>query len=342
MRNRPVRLKALDAEVCEALSDPEMFADLFNGSIFEGKQVVNPDSLRPCSEMQTLQVGTGKNDPETIKRIRDVKMEGHFLEGQPAVLLAVEAQREVHYGMPVRGMMYDGMDYSVQIKKIKKYNKQSNNLKSSSEYISGLSEADHLIPVLTIVFYYGEGRIWDKPTSLHDMLKFPDVLLPWKQRFSDYSLNLVSSANVNYGNFRTGLREVFELLGVAHDKESLEKLLTEKKEYYSSLPKERSKLIAVFLEIPMLKESPELFMGQGGGINMCTAINEMVRDGEMRGEIRGEERGIIEGKEIGERDGEKKYNELLKILLKEKCMEEIHRMTVDEDYRKQLYLIYNI
>lgn len=74
---------------------------------------------------------------------------------------------------------------------------------------------------------------------------------------------------------------------------------------------------------------------------MCTAINEMVRDGEMRGELRGEERGIIEGKEIGERDGEKKYNELLKILLKEKRIEEIQRMTVDEDYRKQLYLKYN-
>lgn len=334
MSNKPVRLKALDAQVCEALSDPEIFADLFNGSIFEGNQVVDPDSLRPCSEMQTLQIGTGKNDLGTLKRIRDIKMEGYFLEGQPAVLLAVEAQREVHYGMPVRGMLYDGMDYSDQVKKIQKYNKQSNNLKSSSEYISGLKEADHLIPVLTIVFYYGEGRSWDKPTSLHDMLRFPDELLPWKQRFSDYSLNLVSSVNVYYGNFRTGLREVFELLGAAHDKESLEKLLTEKKEYYSNLPKERSDLVAVFLEIPMLKESPQLYKGQDGGINMCTAINEMVRDGEIRGELRGE----LRGKEIGKRDGEKEYNELLKILLKENRIEEIQRMTVDEVYRKQLYL----
>ena len=47
---------------------------------------------------------------------------------------------------------------------------------------------------------------------------------------------------------------------------------------------------------------------------------------------------MIEGQEIGKRDGEKKYNELVKILLKENRIEEIQRMTVDEDYRKQLYL----
>ena len=67
---------------------------------------------------------------------------------------------------------------------------------------------------------------------------------------------------------------------------------------------------------------------------MCTAINEMVRDGEIRGERRGEKRGEIRG--------ENKYNELLKMLLKGNCIEEIRQVTVDEDYRNQLYLKYNL
>ena len=92
----------------------------------------------------------------------------------------------------------------------------------------------------------------------------------------------------------------------------------------------------------MLKESPKLFVSQEGGINMCTAINEMVRDGELRGERRGEKRGEKRGEIRGEVRGENKYNELLKLLLKGNYIEEIRRVTIDKDYRNQLYLKYNL
>ena len=60
---------------------------------------------------------------------------------------------------------------------------------------------------------------------LHDMLEFPKVLEPWKHYIPNYPLNLVYSGNVNPGNFRTGLQEVFELLRVAKDKNAMEEFL---------------------------------------------------------------------------------------------------------------------
>jgi hypothetical protein len=38
----------------------------------------------------------------------------------------------------------------------------------------------------------------------------------------------------------------------------------------------------VFLDIPVLREKSELFEDDEGGVNMCAAIEEMVRDGEKR------------------------------------------------------------
>ncbi len=108
MEKSTVGLKAHDPEVCEALSVPEVFADLFNGGIFGGKQVVNPEFLRSCSEWQTLRVQGEDDSAKVIKRFRDVKMEVSDAKSCPEIILAVEAQREVDYGMPVRRMTYDG------------------------------------------------------------------------------------------------------------------------------------------------------------------------------------------------------------------------------------------
>lgn len=334
MEKRYTKLNARGTQICKALSDAEVFADLFNGSIFHGEQVIIPERLVVCSEKQDLQLKKGNDRIKDIKQIRDVKMQMKSLDerGQPEIILGVEAQREVHYGMPVRCLMYDGADYSDQIQRRAKRNRNTRNLKSSAEFLSGLTEGDRLIPVLTIVLYCGDKKNWIKPVQLHGMLNFTGNFVSWKDKFSNYTLNLVSSDTVNSKNFKTGLREVFELLEVCHDKEKMDRILTENKDHYSHLSRERSELIAVFLDIPALREKPELFESEGG-INMCTAIEEMVRDGEKRGERKGEKRGEIRGKSMGE----KRYNQLLKKLLEENRVEDILRMTEDENFRKRLY-----
>ena len=223
MRKTHAKLCARDAQICKALTDAEIFADLFNGSIFRGEQVIAPEQLVRCGEKQTVQVKAGSDSVRDLQRIRDVKMQMRCLDdtGNQEAILAVEAQREIHYGMPVRSLLYDGIDYSDQMQRREKYNKNIHNLKTSAEFMSGMTEKDRLVPVLTLVLYYGEQKNWMKPKDLHDMLDFTDKLMPWKKEFPNYALHLVSSDTVDARNFKTGLREVFELLKVCHDRKLL-------------------------------------------------------------------------------------------------------------------------
>jgi len=159
------------------------------------------------------------------------------------------------------------------------------------------------------------------------MLDFTDKLMPWKKEFPNYALHLVSSDTVDARNFKTGLREVFELLKVCHDRKLLNKVLKENKNHYSHLSRERTELVSIFLDIPVLREKQN--EGEEGAVNMCTAIEEMVRDGEQRGEKRGEQRG--------EKRGEQRSLQLVRRLLEKNRIEDILRMTEDEEFRKQLF-----
>lgn len=182
-------LNAKDEDVYNCLSDNEVFADLFNGAVFQG-------------------VPGKDGQPAVIKKLRDVQKGSGMEESILGIELAVEGQRKVHYGMPVRHMLYDAVDYTKQIQNLEKKHRSSRGLSPGAEFLSGLKKEDKLRPIITLGLFYGEDQLWDGPMCLHDMLEFPKVLEPWKHYIPNYPLNLVYSGNVNPGNFRTGLREV--------------------------------------------------------------------------------------------------------------------------------------
>lgn len=111
----------------------------------------------------------------------------------------------------------------------------------------------------------------------------------WKGYFPDYKINLVSSKTVDNKNFWTGLSEVFELLNVMANAEAMEKFLEEREEHYKKLDQDRSQLIASFLDLPKIREKD--YVNEGGKVNMCTAIRDMVSKGKIEGKI--EEREMI-------------------------------------------------
>lgn len=46
MNKGNVKLESKDVDICQVLSDEEVFADLFNGALFNGLQVIRPEMLR--------------------------------------------------------------------------------------------------------------------------------------------------------------------------------------------------------------------------------------------------------------------------------------------------------
>lgn len=281
-------VSAYDAEVYETLSDPEVFSDLFNGAVFGGRLVVRPEDLKPLEEKEVLHSRVDSRYPEILYMIRDVSKENISVPTLLRVILNVEGQREVHYGMPLRVMQYDAARYGKEYRRLQQIHKKAGDLKRPAEFLSGIRKEDRLPPVLTLVFYYGEEQDWEGPLSLHEMLAFPEEFQRQRRWFPDYRMNLVSSRTVNKNDFRTGLREVFELLAVMGDKTAMLALLGREEERYRKLDRERAGLIGTFLNIPLLSERGE------EEIDMCTAIQEMILEGKAEGRAEGRAEGMTE------------------------------------------------
>lgn len=95
---------------------------------------------------------------------------------------------KVHYGMPLRVMLYDGLGYLKEYQDLSRKNKQEGVKISAAELLSGIRKSDRLHPIISIVVYYGEDP-WDGPFSLRDMItEMPEEIA---KVFSDYQMNLM-------------------------------------------------------------------------------------------------------------------------------------------------------
>lgn len=166
--------------------DNEHFADLFNAVLFGGEQVVKPDNLE---EMDTDVSGIIMADDYKLSlgRFRDVVKKN--FDGIELVVLGLEIQEYIHYGMPLRTMVYDSLGYLKEFEGVRKWNKD-NGVKAvdADEFLSGIKKDDRFHPIINIILYYGEKE-WDGPVSLKDMMV--DMPERFANLFADYEINLV-------------------------------------------------------------------------------------------------------------------------------------------------------
>lgn len=166
--------------------DNEHFADLFNAVLFGGEQVVKPDNLE---EMDTDVSGVIMADDYKLSlgRFRDVVKKN--FGGIELVVLGLEIQEYIHYGMSLRTMIYDSLGYLKEFEGVRKWNKD-NGVKAvdADEFLSGIKKDDRFHPIINIILYYGEKE-WDGPVSLKDMMV--DMPERFANLFADYEINLV-------------------------------------------------------------------------------------------------------------------------------------------------------
>ena len=112
MGSRDIGLKAY-------LRDNARYADLWNGGIFQGKQIVRADGLREINPIHS------KSDREAeLERTGDLVMMQNY-DGQKFVILALENQEKIDYGMPARIMIQEALDYDRQMKEIHRSNERA-------------------------------------------------------------------------------------------------------------------------------------------------------------------------------------------------------------------------
>lgn len=264
----------------------ERFADLFNAVMFQGEEVLRPEELQ---EMDTDVSGIIqlKDQAESLVRIRDVVKKMAF--GVEFVVFGIESQQNIHYAMPLRAMLYDGMGYLKEYQEITRSHKAEKAVMSKEEFLSGMKKEDRLHPILTIVIYYSEEP-WDGPLCLKDMMvEMPEEI---RKIFSDYKMNLVQVQDSGQYIFHNeDVRLVFEL-----SREFFQGDLEKIKEKYKNQDIKQELLMV----IGKIIDSSELmnWKQEGKVENVCTAVKkwekEWYENGLEHGHAEGRKTGITD------------------------------------------------
>jgi len=117
--------------------DKERFADLFNAAMFDGQKVISAKQLS-SDRNEVSNIVFGKNGVNPITRLRDV-LAKYQVNDVTLAILGVENQKEVHYAMPLRSLLYDGLTYQKQYDEIIKKNKDKKKV-NSGEFLSGIKK----------------------------------------------------------------------------------------------------------------------------------------------------------------------------------------------------------
>lgn len=296
--------------------DNARFADLFNATIFEGDQVLQPEMLTEADTDVSETVQTGNGNYISLVRNRDVVKKTAM--GIGFAIVAIENQMKIHYGAPLRTMLYDGLGYQKEYDEIRKRRKEErlSTTPSSDEFLSGIRKEDRLHPIITIVISYSED-IWDGPLCLKDMIvEMPEEI---ERIFSDYKMNLVQIRDSGQYSFQNDdVRDLFEISRTIYEKD-FKKL---NKNYSNrTVNGEMLQLVSKITGSSQLETLSKEEKDKVEGSKMCRALEELVE----------------EGREEGRLEGERKLKKLIIELSKAGRTEDIVRAATDDAYQDQLF-----
>ena len=151
---------------------PDVFADIVNVLLFNGRQVINPNTLSDSTVRSIY-----KAEGQIFEQERDVAKSWKNEVDISIALIGFENQTRIESNMPIRVISYDGANYRYQIRRIDEARKAHH-------------ESPKLYPVITLVLYFGM-RKWVASPNLIDHLDIPNELKPF---VSDYKMNLFQIA----------------------------------------------------------------------------------------------------------------------------------------------------
>ena len=273
-----------DLSLKSYLSDPVRYADVYNGSVFGGMQVLDATQLEEAAAVVT------KADEGVLRETTcDIAMR-QKAGGGVFALWILENQETVDYGMSVRILLREALEYDRQVKELKRKNeteyKEGNTKPTTGEYLYKIRESDRIRPVSTLVIYWG-SKPWDGPRSLHEFLDFSgyekNVAEELKKLIPEYPLHILDlNAENDYSRFRTSLRTVFELYARRTDKGLF-------LDYVKSHEECRHLDAETYEIIGKLINSTELQQEQGKAQkgkeeqDMYDVIKELIKDGREEG-----------------------------------------------------------
>ena len=300
----------------------DVFADIVNVLLFNGKKIVDEDALTDTPVDSALKI-----DGEIHSQDRDVAK--YWKNSQINIaLFGLENQTVPDKLMPMRVIGYDGAEYKKQVLEENRYKKK--------------------YPVITLVLYMGYDRNWKYSNSLLDLLEVDDNLKPY---VNDYKINVFEIAFLDREKielFKSDFRMLADYLYQMRTTNSYKgdesniKHVDEILMLMSAMSgfKNVENIIKVAYERKVCNMKGFFELAEEKGIEKGIELGRT--EGREEGLELGRTEGREEGLQLGRTEGADMVSELNTILAREGNLEKIIKANTDKVYRNELLKKYRL
>ena len=300
----------------------DVFADIVNVLLFNGKRIVDEDALIDTPVDSALKI-----DGEIHSQDRDVAK--YWKNSQINIaLFGLENQTVPDKLMPMRVIGYDGAEYKKQVLEENRYKKK--------------------YPVITLVLYMGYDRNWKYSNSLLDLLEVDDNLKPY---VSDYKINVFEIAFLDREKvelFKSDFRMLADYLYQMRTTNSYKgdesniKHVDEILMLMSAMSgfKNVENIIKVAHERKVCNMKGFFELAEEKGLERGLELGRT--EGREEGFELGRTEGREEGLQLGRTEGADMVSELNTILAREGNLEKIIKANTDKVYRNELLKKYRL
>ena len=288
----------------------DVFADIVNVLLFNGKKIVDEDALIDTPADSALKI-----DGEIHSQDRDVAK--YWKNSQINIaLFGLENQTVPDKLMPMRVIGYDGAEYKKQVLEENRYKKK--------------------YPVITLVLYMGYERNWKYSNSLLDLLEVDEKLKPY---VNDYKINVFEIAFLDREKielFKSDFRMLADYL--------YQMRTTNSYKGDESNIKHVDEILMLMSAMSGFKNVENIIkVAHERKVSNMKGFFELAEEkGLERGLELGRTEGREEGLQLGRTEGADMVSELNTILAREGNLEKIIKANTDKVYRNELLKKYRL
>ena len=294
--------KNLTTKTLESYND--VFADIMNVILFDGRQTVLSEELKPAEKDSRFKAD-GKirgQDRDVAKFWKNANINIAFV--------GIENQVAVEEFMPLRIFSYDGAEYK------KQYDLHKN------------GKLKKCYPVITLVIYFGSEN-WNHGKNLCSCFDVPEEL---SEFVNDYNMNFYAVkdfTDTEIEKFTSDFRVIAEFFSALLNKKDYKP--TNKKLDH---PDEVIDMISIFSGDGRFRDEYNS-MTEKGEVNMCEIYDKIqqegIEKGIEKGRAEGREEGRAEGREEGRKEGKAEaIKQLIKKGLSKANIIDLFDLTTDE------------
>ena len=273
----------------------DVFADIMNGLLFAGEQRILPEALENTSIHSQY-----KAEDEKVHELeRDVAKYWKEKEVELAIC-GIENQSVVEKNMPFRVIGYDGTAYRSQL----------------------LEERKKILPVVTIVLYFGTDRHWNSKKNIKSLMEIPEGL---DKFVNDYSMQV----------FEIAWLTEEEISRFHSDFKVVANFFVQKRKHKDYIPDDPTEIRHIDEVLKLLRvmtgdeRYQAIFQKERGVHSMCDVAERLEKMGMEKGIEKGMEQGVKQGRKLGRNEGihEEKVRIYKKLLEKGFSKQEAQEIT---------------